>query len=267
MSWDKKIEDLVQQHSQAVVNPSRKQLIQEVVDRKEALVAGNGALVTWTPPESTGRSPKDTVMVRRPESEGDIDWDSPNNLPIEVSTFDMLLEDSLASLSGKNKLFVNDRVVGADSRWALPVRVISTHALHSLFIDNMFRPIPQDLKRSVFAERPYTLLSLPYDKLDPDRYKGRLRVLPGTGETSSMAVAMDLDRRLGVVYGSAYCGSMKKMIFSTTDPTETSPCCWACQAPARPPCRPMPAGRCWATTSTAGATMEWLTSRAAATPS
>ena len=34
------------------------------------------------------------------------------------------------------------------------------------------------------------------------------------GQTSNMAVAMDFDRMLGVVYGSAYGGSVKKLIFT-----------------------------------------------------
>ncbi len=46
-------------------------MIEEAVKNREAIVSANGALATWTPPESTGRSPKDTYIVRRPESEGE----------------------------------------------------------------------------------------------------------------------------------------------------------------------------------------------------
>jgi phosphoenolpyruvate carboxykinase (ATP) len=77
----------------------------------------------------------------------------------------------------------------------------------------MFRPVPADLERSIFADRPFTLLVAPYDKLERDRYAGRLRTLPD-GRTSDMAVAVDLDRRLGVVFGSAYGGSVKKLMFT-----------------------------------------------------
>ncbi|MFH1423154.1 MAG: phosphoenolpyruvate carboxykinase (ATP), partial [Planctomycetota bacterium] len=38
-----------------------------------------------------------------------------------------------------------------------------------------------------------------------------------TGKTSTMAVAMDFHRRIGIVFGSSYCGSVKKMIFSVMD--------------------------------------------------
>jgi phosphoenolpyruvate carboxykinase (ATP) len=213
MPYTSRIAELIESHKNILKNPSRQTMIQEAVDRREALVSACGALATWTPPESTGRSPKDTVAVRRPESEASIDWDSPNNIPIEASTFDMLMEDTLAALEKKKKLYLTDRVVGADSRWALPVRVVTDLALAALFTDNMFRPVPADLDKSVFARRPYTLLVLPYDKLDRKRYQGRLRVTE-SGETSNMAVAMDFDRRLGVVYGSAYGGSVKKLIFT-----------------------------------------------------
>ncbi|MBN2493707.1 MAG: phosphoenolpyruvate carboxykinase (ATP) [Deltaproteobacteria bacterium] len=208
-----RIQLMLTAHSRVYRNPGRKEMIQASIDNKEALVSACGNLATWTPIESTGRSPNDTVMVRRAESEASIDWDSPNNLPIEASTFDMLLEDMLATLSSKKQLYLTERVVGADARWALPVHTITDMALAALFTDNMFRPLPADMTPSVFAGKPFTLLVAAYDKLDRARYEGRLRKLP-SGETSNMAVAMDFDRRLGIVYGSAYGGSVKKLIFT-----------------------------------------------------
>jgi phosphoenolpyruvate carboxykinase (ATP) len=207
------LDRVLERHANVLDNPDRKRMIQAAVDNKEALVAANGALVTWTPPESTGRSPKDTYIVRRARSEGNIDWDSPNNIPMESETFDMLFEDALKTLSGKPRVYVTDRAVGADSSYALPVKTVSDQALTALFTDNMFRPMSEDVGRSVFAHRGFVLLALPYDKLDRARYGGRLRKMPD-GATSNMAVAMDFDRMLGVVYGSAYGGSVKKLIFT-----------------------------------------------------
>lgn len=209
-----RVEKLLADHHNVVENPTRAEMIRFAVENGEAKVSKCGALATWTPPESTGRSPRDTVTVKRPESEGGIDWDSPNNIPIESSTFDMLFDDAVEVMGQKQTLYVTDRVVGADPNYALPVKVIAPWALTALFTDNMFRPVPDDIEKSCFYGKPYTLLVLPYDKLDPARYEGRLRVDPATGKTSDMAVAMDLDRRFGVVYGSAYGGSVKKMVFS-----------------------------------------------------
>ncbi|MCK4392090.1 phosphoenolpyruvate carboxykinase (ATP), partial [Candidatus Bipolaricaulota bacterium] len=64
-----------------IKNPNRESMIEDAVLYKEAMISACGALATWTPPESTGRSPKDTLIVRRKESEKKIDWDSPNNIP------------------------------------------------------------------------------------------------------------------------------------------------------------------------------------------
>ena len=205
--------------SQASVrsDPPRQDLIQDVISRREAFVSACGALATWAPPASTGRSPKDTVTVRRPESEAGIDWDSPNNVAIEPTTFDMLFSDALAMLRRNGTIWVTHRVLGADPSWALPVTTVTDRALTALFTDNMFRPLPPDLSRSCFADQPFTILALPWDRLDPDRYAGRLRVDPATGRTSRMAVAFDYDRRMGIVIGSAYLGSVKKMAFTAMD--------------------------------------------------
>jgi phosphoenolpyruvate carboxykinase (ATP) len=200
-------------HPRVLTNISRKAMIEDSVSNGEAIVSESGALATWTPPESTGRSPKDTVVVKRAGSEANLDWSSPNNIPITEETFDMLYADALDLLRDKPGIYETDRVIGADSAYALPVKVVTDKALHSLFIDNMFRPVPADIHKSVFYNDGYTLLVLPYDKLKSSKYEGRLRKMPD-GSTSNMAVAMDMDRKTGVIIGSAYCGSMKKMLFT-----------------------------------------------------
>ena len=214
MDWKKAIDTLITSHAGVSINPGRRDLIKEVVDRKEAFISKYGALATWTPVESTGRSPKDTLTVRRPSSEGNIDWDSPNNIPIDEETFDMLYEDGLRVLASKPRLYVTERVLGADASYSLMVRTVTDKALTALFTDNMFRPVPSDIGKSIFFKKPFDILVLPYDKLDSERYRGRLRVVPETGRTSDMAIAMDFDRMLGIVYGSAYGGSVKKLMFS-----------------------------------------------------
>ncbi len=198
----------------AAIDPSREALIEATVQQREALVTPGGALATWSAAESTGRCPQDTVIVRRPASEATIDWDSPNNLPIEPSTFDLLLEDALAALEHADQVFVTRRALGADPHWALPFTTFTDKALTALFTTTMFRPIPQTGFGPVFRDRPFTLLALPEHKLDASRYAGRLRVDPVTGRTSTLAVAMDFDRRIGIVHGSAYLGAVKKLGFT-----------------------------------------------------
>ncbi|MBP7849986.1 MAG: phosphoenolpyruvate carboxykinase (ATP) [Lentimicrobiaceae bacterium] len=200
-------------HANVMKNVERRQMIQDAVAHREAMVSESGALAVWTPRESTGRSPKDTVFARHEASAHFIDWTSPNNLPIEPETFDMLFDDALDMIGKHNRLYVTDRVIGADSRYALPVSLITDRALSTLFIDNMFRPVPGDIDRSVFYQKDFMLIALPYNKLQSEKYKGRLRQMPD-GSTSDLVVAVDFDRRMGIVIGSAYMGSMKKLMFT-----------------------------------------------------
>ncbi len=214
MNWEKEINKVLEKKASLVKEDlPREEMIRLSVERKETVVSANGALATWTPPESTGRSPKDTVIVKRKESESNIDWDSPNNIPITEKTFDMAMEDGLSLLNKKETIFITNRVVGADTSFALPVKTITDKATTVLFTDNMFRSVPDDIEKSCFYKRPFTLIVLPYDKLTRKRYKGHLRQLPD-GQTTNMIVAMDMDRHLGVVIGSAYGGSVKKLIFT-----------------------------------------------------
>ncbi len=209
-----KVERLLESHGNIWVSPSRRDLIAEAVRRREALVSKSGALATWTPPESTGRRPEDTYIVDRPEIHEKIDWHSPYCHPMDVETFEMILEDALAALAKKPRLYITERVLGAHSRYALLVRTVTDRALTALFTDNMFRPVPEGPRDSVFGEKPFTLLALPYDKLDPQKYEGRLRVDPAKGCTSDIAVVMDFVERIGIVFGSAYLGSVKKLMFT-----------------------------------------------------
>ncbi|MBD3349510.1 MAG: phosphoenolpyruvate carboxykinase (ATP) [Candidatus Eisenbacteria bacterium] len=215
MTFSERLKSVMDAHGNVKRNISRAEMIREGVEHRECVPAACGALATWTPPESSGRSPKDTYIVRNPESEATIDWTSPNNIPLDPDTFDMLLEDSLAALESSDRMYVTDRLVGANSSYSLPVHTLSDWALSALFTDNVFRPWSDETAKSTcFSDRHFTLLALPYRKLDPARYEGRLRVDPGLGHTSTMAVAMNFDRGLGVVYGSAYGGSIKKLIFT-----------------------------------------------------
>lgn len=193
--------------------PSRSVLIDNAVNHWNAYRLESGALVTWTPRDSTGRSPSDTLIVRRPESEPNIDWSSPYAIPVEPDVFDMVLNDMIVSLEHRDRLYVLDKVIGADPEYALPVVAIMDNPLGGLFVDNMFREPPSGVSESPFADQPFYLLVNQYGKLDPERYDGILRRLPD-GSTSKKVVIMDFDRRIGIVFGFSYMGAVKKLMFS-----------------------------------------------------
>lgn len=210
------LDNVLKKHRGLNINPTRSFMIREAVRNKEAIVSSCGALATWTPFESTGRSPDDTYIVKDSITGKSVDWKSRNNIPMKPEVFDMIWQDALESLSKKERVFITDRTLGADVHYALPVRTIADHALTALFTDNMFRPVPKDIDKSIFNDTPFLLLVLPYDKLDTKKYKGKLRLVyeKGKNSTSWMAVTMDMNRRMGVVYGSAYGGSVKKLMFT-----------------------------------------------------
>lgn len=208
-----KLTTSVEKHKAGFFNIPRKKLISESINNKECLIAKNGCLATWTPAESTGRSPKDTLIVKRPSSQIHIDWNSPNNLPMTEALFDMVFEDAISIIDKSPKLYVTNRAIGANPDFALPVKTITDNALTALFSENMFRPRHKNIDNSCFYNKNFTLISLPYHKLDKEKYEWKLR-RKEDGTTSDMIVAMDYDRRIGIIIGSAYLGSVKKLMFT-----------------------------------------------------
>jgi len=214
MNLERKLKKFIENENGDIkVDPKRKAIIENVVRKNEAMVTKNGSLATWTPVESTGRSPKDTVIVKRKENEDKIDWSSPNNIPIDEETFDMAFGDAIKFMKEETELTVTNRVIGADSSYALPVKTITNFSLSALLTYNMFRPVPADIDKSIFSDKEFTVIVLPYKKLNSKKYENKLRKLEN-GKTSDMIVAMDFERRKGVIIGSAYMGSLKKMLFT-----------------------------------------------------
>ncbi len=212
MNIKDEIESLLSNHKKLKADLTREELIKEVIKFKEAIITKSGALSTWTEKESTGRSPKDTLTVIRDSNKNKIDWSSPNNIPLEETVFDMIFEDATEILK-KDEIFITKRVIGANVSYSLPVKTITNSPLSALFTLNMFRKIPSDIRKSIFYKNEFTVLALPYNKLDEKKYVSKLRKLPN-GKTSNMVVAFDYERRIGIVFGSSYGGSIKKMMFT-----------------------------------------------------
>jgi phosphoenolpyruvate carboxykinase (ATP) len=205
MSLAQQLERTLGHHPRVVV-AERRELIREAIRRREAWVASCGALATWTPPDSTGRRPQDTYIVDSPSVHHQVDWSSPYCHPLPEEVFAELWAAALRLLAKKDRLYLTERGLGADPRFALPVRTVTDRALVALFTHNMFRPWPQQPERSHLGSPPFTLLVLPYDRVPKGQFEGSLR--------SDVVVAMDFHRRLGLVWGSAYLGSVKKLMFT-----------------------------------------------------
>jgi phosphoenolpyruvate carboxykinase (ATP) len=174
-------------------------LYEQIIQRREAVLAGLGAVVVKTGRHS-GRSPLDKFIVDEPDSHDKIWWGAVNR-PIPPSNFEIIHERLLKSLHGKD-LFVQDCFVGARKRHRLPIRVITEKAWHSLFARNMFiRPTSDELE----SHQPeFTILAVP----------GSHSVPSTDGTNSEIFIVISFSRRLVLIGGTGYAGEIKKSVFT-----------------------------------------------------
>jgi phosphoenolpyruvate carboxykinase (ATP) len=174
-------------------------LYEEAVRRQEGLIAAEGPLVCRTG-QHTGRAPNDKFIVREPSSEKDIAWGGPNR-EMSAEHFATLRRDLLASLNGSD-LFVQDCCAGADPKYRLPIRVITSYAWHSLFARNLFIA---DATPAAVQPQHLTIIDAPGFKADPALH----------GTNSEVVIAINFAERLVLIGGTSYAGEIKKSVFST----------------------------------------------------
>ncbi|MBA3575993.1 MAG: phosphoenolpyruvate carboxykinase [Sphingomonas sp.] len=174
-------------------------LVEQAVNRGEGLLAKDGPLVVGTG-QHTGRSAKDKYIVRDSVTEGSVWWGKTNKA-MEPDAFDRLHEDFLAALADKDSLFVADLYGGSQPEHRVRVRVINELAWHNLFIRTLLvRPETEELADFV---PEYTIIDLPSFRADPKRH----------GCRSETVVAVNLEKKLILIGGTAYAGEMKKSVF------------------------------------------------------
>jgi phosphoenolpyruvate carboxykinase (ATP) len=116
--------------------------------------------------------------------------------------FEGLLEKVQNHLDEADELFVKDAHCGADSKYAMPVRLVTEKAWHAAFFHNMFvRSEPEQLA----DHKPqYTILHAPELLAEPKN----------DGTNSGVFVILALDRGLVIIGGTHYAGEIKKAIFT-----------------------------------------------------
>ena len=84
--------------------------------------------VPWlsAPGKFTGRSPNDRFLVKEKANEKNIWW-SKENVPVTEEVFDRLHAKMLAYFQGRDA-YVQDCYVGADTKYRLPLRVVTDTA-------------------------------------------------------------------------------------------------------------------------------------------
>jgi phosphoenolpyruvate carboxykinase (ATP) len=179
-------------------NLNAAELYEHAVRRSEAHVSAHGALVAKTGTH-TGRSAKDKFVVRATDTEDSVWWD--NNAPMTQEAFDRLHADFLAHAAERD-LYVQDLIGGADEVNALPTRIITEFAWHSLFIRNLLIRPGRDALAEFVPEM--TIIDLPSFKADPSRH----------GCRTETVIAVDLVRKLVLIGGTSYAGEIKKSVFT-----------------------------------------------------
>ena len=173
-------------------------LIKNALKANEGTLGKGGAFLVTTGTH-TGRSPKDKFVVRTPSVENTIWWE--NNAPMEPAAFDLLHEDMLAHMKGRD-YYVQDLFGGADPSQRLDVRVVTELAWHGLFIRHLLRR-PEAVELESFIPE-FTIINCPSFSADPAKH----------GCRSETVIAMNFDKKLILIGGTAYAGENKKSVFS-----------------------------------------------------
>jgi phosphoenolpyruvate carboxykinase (ATP) len=212
-----KPEGMTEKHAQSHVglethglNPSGKihwnlnppELYEHMILKGEGVVTKHGAIRVKTG-KYTGRSPLDKYFVQVPGSEEDknIFW-GPINQPCSKELFEDMAAKVRAHLSAKDELYVRDATLGADPRYALPLRVVSEAPYHALFSWNMFlRLSDEELAKHV---PEFTILAAPTLKVEYEI----------DGQTKNTFIGVDIEQKLIVIVASKYSGEVKKGTFT-----------------------------------------------------
>jgi phosphoenolpyruvate carboxykinase (ATP) len=164
-------------------------------------ISDEGALICSSGPK-TGRSPNDKRIVKSESTEGDIWWGNVN-IPISNQTFLTNRERAIDYINTRDRLYVFDGFAGADPKYRLKVRVITTRAYHALFMNNMLiRPTAEELAE--FGQPDFVIFNA--GQFPANRYTDQM--------TSKTSIALSFDRKEFVILGSEYAGEMKKGVFT-----------------------------------------------------
>jgi len=176
-------------------------LYEHAIRNREGHLAHKGALVVKTG-YFTGRAVKDKFIVDEPGSHEHVWWGDFNRA-ISEEHFDALYARVCRYLEGQ-QIYVEDCLVGADSKYEKPVRVITQTAWHALFARTMFvRPV--DLGREITDHDPeFTVLHVPHFHAMPSQ----------DGTNSEAFVILHMARRIALIGGTSYAGEIKKSIFT-----------------------------------------------------
>lgn len=181
-----------------IVNAPRALLVERTIQNRAGELSSGGALVVRSG-KFTGRAAEDKYVVEDDYSKGAIDW-SGKLLSMKPETFTSIKEEVLKKINiQKPHTYIMERSAGADCKLSIGVRLITTSPVHALFASEIFRDYT--------GEHPlgdYTIYHDPELELDAKKHKLR----------SSTAIILSYATKEILICGTAYCGEIKKSIFT-----------------------------------------------------
>jgi phosphoenolpyruvate carboxykinase (ATP) len=181
-------------------NLTTEALYEEAIFRGEGVTSAGGPFIAHTG-KHTARSANDKFVVRHSDSENNIWWGTYNR-PFTTEKFDALFDRLLGYLQGRD-VFVQDAYAGADEQYRLPVRFVTEHAWHSMFIRNMFI-LPQSLEEYKRFIPEFTIIGVP-----------GFKAAPSVDNTNSETfIVLNFEKRLAIVGNTEYAGELKKSVFT-----------------------------------------------------
>ena len=179
------------------------ELVSDIVSNGEGVIGLRGAAMVDTG-IYTGRSPNDKYIVDEPSSSNKIWW-GPVNRKVSQEIFNKLYKKVINyyNNSDNTKTYLFDGFAGADSTYALNVRILAKKAWQSHFVHNMF--IRPKEKQLVGFEPDFTIINA--SDVKNEEYKE-------LGMNSETFIIFHLEKRIAIIGGTEYGGEMKKGIFS-----------------------------------------------------
>ncbi len=174
-------------------------LYEDIIKNGEGHLTHLGPIVVRTGLH-TGRAAKDKFIVEEPSSRDHVWWGKVNK-PISQPVFDNMFRRLQAYLQDRD-VWIQDCFAGYDSRYRLPIRVVTIRAWHSLFARNLFiQAKPEEL---VDHKPEFTILHAP-----------NFQAIPEIDGTNSEAfILLNLAKKLVLIGGTSYAGEIKKSIFT-----------------------------------------------------
>jgi phosphoenolpyruvate carboxykinase (ATP) len=175
-------------------------LVAHALRRGEGRLSADGAFIAVTG-QHTGRSVQDKFVADDASATRDIWWGRINQ-KMPPAKFAGLAARIRAHLGAVPELFTQDLFAGADPAHRIRVRLVSTHAWHTLFARNMFiRPAEGE---AAGFEPDFTILHAPEFEADPAT----------DGCRTTTCIALSFEQRQILIAGTSYAGEIKKSIFT-----------------------------------------------------